>query len=234
MMFNFSIAGENIWKGVETRPVPPCLMPIGNGGGGLAITDNEPLEPVAYAVKHGMWLSVQVIQSIFRARAWPLPPTQTVKAAKSGRAYQTRKRPAWVKSLIENLFPDATDQEKARLIAMQSGVKESAGDPDVDGDCDDGILEVIAGLDPENAIDAKGVRRECFERLLLEKSQLRASGSHPEAKSKPEPSSGWKKEHFTPPELKSLLPPTKQTVYIRRLPGQTSYAGFYDRSLPTS
>ena len=163
----------------------------------------------------------------FSARSWNYPVAQVVKT-KTGQ-YKTRKRPAWVKDLIKHLFPDASEQEVARLIAFQlanerSSHKSTGGD--VDGACDEGLLEVISGLDPENAIDAKGLRQECFERLLIGKSR-----NVPEAKAKAEPTSGWKKENYTPSEFKSLLPPTEKYIYIKRVPGQSTYTGFYDRGL---
>ena len=228
MMFNFSVQDDTEWKGVETKPIPPSLMPIKGRGGGLLMTNSEHQGLVHYAVKHGKWLSVDIIRKIFRERGWDLPPPTVVKTKKG--SYKTRRRPDWVHSFIPNLFPAASDEEKTRMIALQLKSYREAGAPeddpdDVDGACPESILEVISGLDPENAHDAKGLRRECFERLMA----LKESRPSKEDKAKPEASSGWKKENYTPAEFKSLLPPADKTIFIKRLPGQSCYSGFYDR-----
>ena len=92
--------------------------------------------------------------------------------------------------------------------------------PHEEDDCDSSMLEIISGLDPENAIDAKGIRQQCFDRLAAKKLDKDPEKPHP---------AGWTKMHFTPSDLKELLPPG--VTWIRRQPGLKTYVGFYDRSL---
>ena len=66
MMYNFTLQDDAAWKAVGSKPLPPCMMPCSERGGGMVITNAEPQDLVAYAVKQGLWLSVDTIRKIFR------------------------------------------------------------------------------------------------------------------------------------------------------------------------
>lgn len=90
------------------------------------------------------------------------------------------------------------------------------------------ILEIISGLDPENAEAAKGVRKVCWDKLSAKREIINRKNKDGEWRG------GWQKQNFTPTELRELLPPTGDTVvWIKRLPQSSTYTGFYDRCLDT-
>ena len=213
--YNFSVKADNPWKAIPTDVAPPSLSPL-VGSGGVLEQVGEPTDLLRFAVETGIWISAENIRLIFTERGWEYPR----KPGSGKGSYKSRKKSDFVDRMISKLFPDASDEEKQRMRGHLLG-KTRAGDADGEDDCEESLLKVISGLDPENAIEAKGLRKQCFDKL----SKKLASGSGDKVHA-----SGWTKKHFTPVEFRELLPPAKETVWIKRLPGQSSYVGFYDRT----
>ena len=234
-IYNFSVTEESDWKAVRTRLIPPSLAPGLLGGAVLEQLSAEPEDLLRYAVYQGIFLTADECRAVYIERKWlyPVGTGKLPKAkAKSKTALRPRRKIDWAKGIVTKLFPGVGEAEKSRMVLALCGGKTQA---DLGEPCDESMLEVIAGLDPENAIEAKGVRKACFDRLA-ELSLLKQARPHAEAEGGEEKShaTGWTKKNFTPVQLKGLLPPAPVdvTVWIKRLPGQSSYCGYYDRFLP--
>ena len=120
--------------------------------------------------------------------------------------------------------PEESQQEMLKSLLGKANPLEKDH-----GSCDASLLEVISGLDPENAEAAKGIRKVCWDKLSAKRDTNRKSKD-----SASEWRGGWQKQNFTPVELRELLPPTRDTVvWIKRLPQSSTYTGFYDRCLQT-
>eukprot|EP00435_Cladocopium_sp_Y103_P072189 s363_g39.t1 len=210
--YNYSVTASNPWKGVPTRQAPPSVSPLGRGG--VLEQIGEPMDLLKFGLKTGIWLSAENIKYIFTARGWEYPR----QPGKGKSSYKSRRKIDFVERMISKLFPVISAAERKRMIHALCG---EGPRPPQDEACDEALLQVIAGLDPENAFEAKGLRKQCFDRLS---QKVTKPGSE-----KQQHASGWTKKHFTPTELRELLPPTEVTVWIKRLPGQSSYVGFYDR-----
>ena len=209
---NYTVkADDGKWKGVYTRPVPPCLVPFPLVGCALQQTDPNDQDLLAFAIKSRVWLSLEQLKMIFMGRDWPLPKGTGKKGG--------RTKYDFAKTLVDRLFPGLSPEEKQQLIS-QLGAAQPKATKEED-ECDSGMLEIISALDPENAIDAKGIRQQCFDRLAARKFAKDPDKVHP---------FGWAKMNFTPTDLKELLPPAACTTWIRRQPGLKTYVGFYDRS----
>eukprot|EP00435_Cladocopium_sp_Y103_P032780 s324_g8.t1 len=217
-IFNYQVDGNSPWKAIETIPVPPCCNALGTGGASLMRTSSASYDLLAFAVKKGIFLSVPQMKKMYQAREWAYPKGSGPK----GVTHRFKKD--FARDMIEKLWPLETDESKEEMFIALMGTRASI-DKDHDN-CDKSLLEVISGLDPENAEAAKGVRKECWDKLAAKRD---ASQKRPV----PEWRGGWQKQNFTPRELRELLPPVSAdtTVWIKRLPQQSSYSGYYDRCL---
>ena len=171
---------------------------------------------LAFGIKKGMFLTVPQIKKIYQERKWPYPDGSGPK----GVTHRFKKD--FAKDLISWLWPMESEESQLEMFVALMG-KANALEKDHDS-CDASMLEVISGLDPENAEAAKGVRKVCWDKLSAARDTNRKNkdGSS-------EWRGGWQKQNFTPPELRELLPPTETVVWIKRLPQSSTYTGFYDR-----
>ena len=206
--------GREKWKGMETTPVPPSCCHLPGKAAALKCLNTTPQDLLTFALKVGTWLSVANIKKIFLQRGWPYPAGTGKKGS--------RLKIDFVNDMISRLHGTASEEEQTRMRSALLGSysKKSVTDNDK---CDTDMLNVIAALDPENAQAAKGIRKESWDRLAARKKA--------EVSMRLEAPSGWHKEHFTPRELRSLLPPTSATCWLKRQPAIPQYSGFYDRNL---
>ena len=213
--FNYSADGvTDVWKAVTCRAVPPCCNLLSSPGAAIAQTDPNEQDLLSYAVRHGAWLTVPQLMQIFQSRKWPYPGPS-----------KGRKKRHFLEDMVNRLFPGDSAETKAAMVNKMAPSSRPKAEARDDDDCGDDLLAVISNLDPENADAAKGVRKACVDRLLDKQSE-----SGPRAKQESgEPRGGWERKHFTPPELRSLLPPTSDTVWIKRQPAVPQYSGYYDR-----
>ncbi|CAE7437373.1 unnamed protein product [Symbiodinium sp. CCMP2592] len=225
-VFNFSLA-ESIWQAVPFRVLPPCCNRNSSKGATLMRTGaNEDL--LAHGVRHGIFLTVPELKQIYLANRWPFPGS---------------RKPDFVQDLIQRLHPGASEEMREAMTAGLMGaaarkrkVRTTTTEAVDQDECPEELLEVISGLDPENADAAKGVRKACVEQLLERqkqrlKEELKPGRSDPAATERTSHGQGgWQKQNFTPPELRDLLPPTTKTCWIKRQIGAKQYAGFYDRA----
>ena len=233
-IFNFHTANSE-WKAVPFCVLPPCCNKS-NVKGAVLMRTGEDSDLLSHAVKTGIFLTVPQIKQVYLANKWPYPGASN------------RKKQDFVFDLIARLHPKASEDEKSSMAAalqgLTKGKKAAAGSMDQD-QCADTLLHVISNLDPENADAAKGLRKECVNRLLdkrtkppeedLKPARTAAPGT-PAASEKDESESrgGWQKHNFTPTELRALLPPTSGVCWIKRQPAVSQYAGYYERDLARS
>ena len=171
---------------------------------------------LAFAVKKGIYLTLPQLKMIYQAKKWPYPDGSGPKGVKH------RFKKDFARDLVARLWPDEPEEAQEEMYVALMG-KGAYTNKDHDK-CEEDLLEVISGLDPENAEAAKGVRKACWD--MLSAKQEAAKKAMPT-----EWKSGWHKQNFTPPELRDLLPPSDSVVWIKRQPTLATYSGFYERHL---
>ena len=173
-MHNWSMTNEN-WLAVETELLIPSCVPeaLQEENLGLTLQVNGLTDLLPAAIKRGTFLTAEAIKALVRVLNADVP-AQGRGSGKNGNVVKLDL----AKSLVEHLFPTEPADEKARMVNALMG-RQKAVNPE--------ILQIVSGLDAENAEDQifKKMKKQASEEL--QRSFVSAGKKQAERERRPPP-----------------------------------------------
>ncbi len=212
-LINVSVTDQSPYRGVPFKVVPPVLQPSNLKTSGILLERVGMAEPLLmFSVRHGLPLTVQQLKLICIEVACPFPASGTGSGKRGGIIKHD-----WAVCLVDFLFPSDTVEERARIVEGIMGrvVQQADSEPAE-------LIEAVAGLDPDNAKAYKGLVEQAKEKLALMKREFETR--------EVDDDKTYDRLHYTPPELRHLIPSVKG-CFIKRHPLLKWYQAFYPGSL---
>ena len=207
-LFNNTVSEESLWKHVPMKLMHPLLLPANIRDEHIvAMARDGPNEGlVKSALQNGVMLTMKMYQSLHACFGFELP----AKGSGSGKRGNAVKVD-YVRAAVNFFLKDLSDEDKTELVEKLMGKR----------------LRHLRTACPQEVMDAFNALPTDDQQSLgtikfLQKDQS-AINQHSKLR---EPRSLNARVHFTPDDLKDLVPPVPGS-YINRHPVLKRYQAFY-------
>ena len=242
-----SLGADNAWKYLPVELLHPAAAPLHlRRAGAVAAFEvvGAPENLVAAGIRTGICLTKFQITKLMEHEKIPKP------------AKGFRRKEHFAKAVIDHFHPDASDEDKARMLRAMMG---RAFQTEVV--CPEDVVLAVEHMDPENSKEFEQIRKVCLQQTQVNEEKKKeakaaaaarareakagevpaapeaepdaaaaASSSADLARKAPTPAASVaERKNYTPAELKPLIPGQGQLagVYLKRNPTQRNYTGYY-------